>query len=288
MKNKKLMEAQAALATKAQMMVADESRKPVELMQAVAAEIIQPLIEADVKSELITDYLLERQPTAIGEVKWPVKPTHVAYVLDEDGDFVASPNHKGFVSPLGYLMTCQPVVNMLDLRRGYIAPLTDQEDEAKNEIVRLENSTACNLLIAAADPTMTVSVATTFGLATWKTCIGRLQGKMRKPKLIVCSGTRSADFNSWNLPVGTVSDDLIRLGAWELVLNGAVILPTVDMPDDHLLIISDLLPGRIMDEFPLSVGEIESQANLKYLINLWMTCKMAVTNRLRYVLVNIT
>lgn len=271
--------AQKDLAIKVQALYqADKSLK------AIAAEVVLPMVEADVQAESILDVVFERMPTKVGSVKWAKKPTHKAYFISEDGSFVASKDKKAFVEPDGYLVTAEAVFNSLDMERGYVAGMTDQSTAAKDAIVKKLNAAAFALLFGAADPANIIA-AGGLGLTESKLNAGfsRLEELGVLPQLMLMRGARFNDIRNITLPTD-VKADLVRRGVLGVMFSGAKPLLNVECQLTSVYLIGNKLPGRVMDEFPLTQKAARDVlGTLDIEIPMFQVVKMAITNNTRYV-----
>lgn len=265
----------------------EEDRGSLERLSAIAADVIMPWIENDVETELITDLLLERQSPQKGDVRWPKKPLHKAWYLDEEGELQSTRDKKAFISPEGWFLGSEIELNRLDLERGYLAPLEDQVAAVKDDIVSKLNSKAIELLVAAVQAAMTVNTATLTSAAfnqAFDMILDQRGGL--KPELIVLRATLGTTIKGWTNPQ-TVAADLMLKGLQAITMDGANILYAPDMAVDQVLIVANKKPGRILDEFEFTQDEIEKKGK-SIKIPVWQVFKMAVTNANRFALINIT
>lgn len=280
---KSLTEAQRAVASQVVNLYGDGTK---DNLRAIAQKIVLPMIEADVIAEDITELILEKVPDQTGEIEWAKKPEHTTYFIDENGDIRASHDQKNTVKPSARVLTCKPVIKLLDLKRGYVASIEEQQEAAKDAIVKAKNSEVLTMMIAAADASMKVTVATNLTEPKLNEAFSKMEDRGVMPKLIVMRGSRGNDIRSFTLP-DPVDAELTLKGIQAVQFGGAKPLYTTDMGTGYVIIIGDKKPGRILNEFPLTLEDVETK-NMKVHMPMWMTYRAAVTNALRFALITIT
>ena len=251
-------------------------------LRAVAAEVVQPWVVADVWATSILDLILQRVATKVGNVQWPKLPEHTAYFIDQDGDLKTDESKSTLYTPTGYLVTARPAFNILDVRRGYVADVAEQVKAAKKDIIKKLNTAALVLLSAGATQTVPAGVT---GLTEVKlnTAFQFAEDAGFRPLWLLMKGSRFNDIRSFVLPA-PVGTKLVEKGVQDVVFSGARPILCPEVPSKEVYLICDEKPGRVMDEFPLEVGEPrEIEASLQKAVPMFQVVKMAVTNEKRFV-----
>ena len=250
-------------------------------LKSIAADLVE-FIDSDVQAESLADILLERKPAFNGTVKWNKKPDHDAYWLDEDGQFIKSKNNKMSISPPTKLITAQAVFNLLDLKRGDIASITEQADSAKDDIVKKINAYIFDLYAEAAEATMKVNSAVKLLPTAMDTALANLEDKGFTPTLWVGRASRFSDIKSDTTMGDPLTSDLKSKGVQSQMYGGANFLYAPGMSKSTVLLLSSLKPGKIQDEFSLTSRQIEADDELEMGVNLWQTTRFGITNAFRF------
>ena len=258
-----------------------------EGLYAIAADVVLPMIEADVMAEDITMLLLDEVPSQKGDIRWAKKPKHKAYYIGEDGNFKASPDEAAYVTPDPRLLTCEPEFNKLEMERGHIGSLDEQREAATDAIVKSKNSEVVSMLVNGVDATMEFTHAATLDKGTLDDAITAGEDQGLRPVLIVMRGTRGGDIKDYTLPQ-TVSADLLTKGVQGIVYSGAQIMYTPDMGTDEVLVIFDKKAGRIMTEFELTADDVVSAGGVKLKMPMYTVYRAAMTNTKRVAVITIT
>ena len=256
-------------------------------LNAIAADMVE-FIYNDVQAISLADLLLERKPAFNGTVKWNKMPTHTAYWLDEDGEFVRSKDNKSSVTPAARLITASAAFSLLDLKRGDVASITDQADSARDDIVNKINAYIFDLYDAAAEATMSVTSIGSLLTTAMDEALSLLEDQGRTPVMWVGRASRFSDIKNDTSLGDPLTSDLKSKGVQAITYGGANFLYAPGMSADTVYLISELKPGKIQDEFPLEQEQVKADKKLEMSVDMSQTTRFGITNPYRYSVITIT
>jgi len=265
----------------------DENDVQKDAVKAIAAEIAS-FVQADAETRSITDFLLNRKPTQVGDVKMVSKPNHAVYWLNQEGTFKSSKDHSEVTTVPAVLLTARLIVNLLDLRRGHVAPMDEQVGDVIDKITGKLNKYACDLLIASAVAANTVTVAGSLDAETMDDALAKLEDLGLVPRLFAGRASVFSAVKADTTIGNGVKDEWQMKGMQNSVYGGASLLYVPEMPTTSVLLLADRLPGNVQDEFELEQKEIESNDRLDVGMKLYKTTRMWATNANRFALITIT
>lgn len=256
-------------------------------LKAMAAEIIG-FVETDTARQNIAPLLLNDASPVVGDVKLAKEPTHTSYWIDEDGGIVASKDKKNLVTPSSYVQVVMPTVNILDLRRGHVIALQSQVDKATDDLTGKLNKKVSDLFVAAADATMTFTVATTMTASEMDDALSAVEDKGLVPLYWVGRASRFSDVKADTTLATSVKAELQLKGVQAITYGGANFMYVPDMLASKVLLVCKQKAGWHIPEFALEQKEIEDAHSLQIGVKMWRSLRLAITNPLRFALINIT